>query len=115
MIQNVNSFSKPEAKAAYANTSRLAFVDADRSVLPGPGPSLSRIVEFSPGNHHLFWILSRAVSPADLLRLPGTLNSESWLAVSLLSSELTLILATELPLTGLSAWRSMSAMSANGT
>ena len=48
ILYGVNSFSKPEAKAAYANTSRLAFVDADRSVLPGPGPSPSRIVESSP-------------------------------------------------------------------
>ena len=98
-LYSANSFSKKEAKAIYANCSRLAFVDADRSPLPPPGPSPTRIVESSPGNHHFFWVLSEAVSPADLqainraltravrgdrgghsptklFRLPGTLNQK---------------------------------------
>lgn len=96
-LYSANSFSKKEAKAVYANHSRLVFVDADRAILPSPGPSATRIVEFSPGNHHFFWVLSRPVSPTDLqninraltrivagdkgghspaklFRLPGTLN-----------------------------------------
>ena len=96
-LYSANSFSKREAKAIYANSSRLAFVDADRTALPVPGPSPTRIVQSSPGNHHLFWVLSEAVSatdlqainralthvvggdrgghsPAKLFRLPGTLN-----------------------------------------
>ena len=97
ILYSANSFSKREAKAIYANSSRLAFVDADRTALPVPGPSPTRIVRSSPGNHHLFWVLSEAVSatdlqainralthvvegdrgghsPAKLFRLPGTLN-----------------------------------------
>ena len=95
-LYSASSFSK-KTKAVYANHSRLAFVDADRSPLPAPGPSPTRIVESSPGNHHFFWVLSRPVSPTDLqninkaltrmvagdkgghspaklFRLPGTLN-----------------------------------------
>jgi hypothetical protein len=96
-LYSANSFSKKEAKAIYAKPTRLVFVDADRSTLPTRGPSPSRIVESSPGNHHCFWVLSRHVSPTDLqninkaltrmvagdkgghspaklFRLPGTLN-----------------------------------------
>jgi hypothetical protein len=99
-LYSANSFSKKEAKAPYANPSRLAFADADRTSLSSPGPSPTRIVESSPGNHHFFWVLSEPVaraelqainrtlthivggdkgghSPAKLFRLPGTLNRKS--------------------------------------
>ena len=34
--------------------------------MPSPGPSPTRIVESSPGNHHFFWVLSEPVPPAEL-------------------------------------------------
>jgi hypothetical protein len=74
ILYSANSFAKKEAKAVDANPSRLAFVDADRSPLPLPGPSPSRIVESSPRNHHCFWVLSRPVSPADLQNINKALT-----------------------------------------
>ncbi len=99
VFYSVNAFSEKSAKASYCVPGRILHVDADQVSLPPPGPMPTRIIESSPGNHHFFYVLDKAVSPqkaqklsrrltalvggdkgghspAKLFRLPGTINAK---------------------------------------
>ncbi len=88
------AFSNKQAKAQYALSSQIAYVDADRGRNDDFQPEPTRIVKSSENGQHWFWLLSRPLpsdelqavnktltrkiggdknghSPAKLFRLPG--------------------------------------------
>ncbi|AVX03448.1 hypothetical protein MXMO3_00917 [Maritalea myrionectae] len=68
------AFSKKEAKAKYALSSQIAFVDADGAKLAPGMPEPTRTINSSKANQHWFWLLSEAAEPAALQRINRALT-----------------------------------------
>ncbi len=68
------AFSTKEAKAKYAMSSQIAFVDADGAKLAPGMPEPTRTINSSKANQHWFWVLSEAAEPAALQRINRALT-----------------------------------------